>query len=342
MVKVDFKGMKYTISAIRKQMIHLNLQLLYQCNFRCKICDFWKEDYKDYHQLSISQIKIIEEKINEIGPLIISLGGGEPLLHKDIISIIKILSKNHYPVMISNGWYITKENAKELFDAGLYEVSVSIDYIDHKKHDMQRGKEGAFSKAVEALKILKDVRNKPYQRVHLISVVMEDNLMDIEPLILLAKEIGITYLVTLYSDGRGKKDNFVGNEDISKYLLGLKEKYKEFVALPGYLSKFTESVNGNQEMTPCCAGKNLFNIGSNGDVSLCIDRLDNPVANIFIDNMSSISEKLLAAQQSNTCGNCWTSCRGAIESLLYHPHKLSNIKAMYESIKNVPVGVSNL
>jgi MoaA/NifB/PqqE/SkfB family radical SAM enzyme len=341
MLKVDYKGLKYTLSAMRKQMIHLNLQLLYQCNFRCKICDFWKEEYRDYPQLSIDQIRLIEKKINEIGPLIISLGGGEPLLHKDIIPIIKILSKNNYPVMISNGWYITKDNAKELFDAGLYEVSVSIDYIDPKKHDRQRGKEGAFSKAVEALKILKDSRTKPFQRVHLISVVMDDNLMDIEPLILLAKDIGITYLVTLYSDGRGKKENIGKNEDISKHLLELKKKYKEFVALPGYLAKFTESVSGKLEIAPCYAGKNLFNIGSNGDVSLCIDRLDNPVSNIFIQDMRSISEKLLAMQKSNTCGNCWTSCRGAIESLLYHSNKLSNIKAMYESIKNVPIGESN-
>jgi len=341
MVKVDYKGLKYTLSAMRKQMIHLNLQLLYQCNFRCKICDFWKEEYRDYPQLSIDQIRIIEEKINELGPLIISLGGGEPLLNCDILSIIKILSKNHYPVMISNGWYINQENAKELFDAGLYEVSVSIDYIDPKKHDKQRGKEGAYSKAVEALKILKDARTKSYQRVHLISVVMDDNLMDIEPLILLAKEIGITYLVTLYSNGRGKKEYIGRNEDISKHLLGLKKKYKEFVALPGYLSKFTESVSGKKEIAPCYAGKNLFNIGSNGDVSLCIDRLDTPAGNIFVDEMRIISEKLLAMQQSNTCGDCWTSCRGAIESLLYHSHKVSNIKALYESIKNVTIGESN-
>ena len=338
MLKVNYKGIKFTLAALRKQLIHLNLQLLYQCNFRCKICDFWTEEYKDYPQLSVVQIKLIEEKLKAIGPLIISLGGGEPLLHREIVPIINILSKNNFPVMISNGWFITEDFAKELFKAGLYEVSISIDYADPKKHDLQRGRDGAYTKAVNALKILKNARTKSYQRVHLISVVMDDNVDDIESLILLAKEIGITYLVTLYSDGRGKKEKYSNQDDISRYILNLKKKYKEFVALPGYLSRFSEFVNGGNGINPCYAGKNLFNIGSQGNVSLCIDRLDNPVGNIFVDDINSIRKKLFDMFLANTCGNCWTSCRGALESLLYDNSRASNIKAMYDSIRNLPLG----
>ncbi len=338
MIKVDYKGIKFTYATFRKQLIHLNLQLLYQCNFRCKICDFWKEEYNDAPQLTLEQIKSIASKLKYLNPMIISLGGGEPLLHRDILQIVNVLSEHNYPVMISNGWYITPELAKNLFEAGMYEISISIDYADPKKHDEQRGKDGAYSKAVEALKILKTARTKPHQRIHLISVVMDDNIDDIEPLIILAKEIGITYLVTLYSDGRGKKERYNNNNDISAHLLKLKEKYKEFVVIPGYISKFTESFEGSGGIKPCFAGKNLFNISSQGEVSLCIDRLDSPVGNIFTDDIFVLRKKLLEMHQTNNCGNCWTSCRGAIESLLYDKNKIANIRAFYDSMKNIPIG----
>ncbi len=336
MLKIDKKGLAYFYSILRKRMIHLNLQLLYDCNYKCKICDFWKQEYDDSQKLSLEQIRIIADKIKVLGPQIISIGGGEPLMHKDIVDITSVLAEDNFPVMICNGWFVTSEIARDLFNAGMYEVSISVDYVDAEKHDAQRGRKGAFDRAVKALEILKENRTASHQRVHMISVVMEDNLDQIEDLIKLAKDIGVTYLVTLYSDNRGKKNKQFDGRDISAHLLGLKAKYKDFLSLPGYISGFSDAVNNVNGMQPCYAGKNLYNIDSTGNVSLCIDRLDDPVGNIFTEDMTDIKELLLQKQMSNSCGDCWTSCRGAIETLLYQGN-FSNWHTMYQSIKNVPL-----
>ncbi|MFC2130413.1 hypothetical protein ACFLSQ_03160, partial [Bacteroidota bacterium] len=180
-------------------------------------------------------------------------------------------------------------------------------------------------------------RTKPHQRVHMISVVMEDNIDEIEDLILLAKEIGVTYLVTLYSNGRRKKEKDFLNRDISSHLLKLKKKYKDFLSLPGYLSKFSEFVHSTEGMSPCCAGKNMYNIDSSGIVRLCIDMLDDPAGNIFQDDINIIKKKLYQKHIENTCSDCWSGCRGPIEALLYDNNKTGNWMAVYQAKKNIPL-----
>jgi len=97
--------------------------------------------------------------------------------------------------MITNGWFINKENARALWSAGLQEISVSVDYANAARHDTMRGCAGAFEKATTALRLLHDHRPALRNRVHMISVLMDDNIEEIEKMILLAKELGVTYMV---------------------------------------------------------------------------------------------------------------------------------------------------
>ena len=301
-VSENIKRLRFVWAFITHGLIHTNLQILYQCNFKCKICDFWKiPDFSS--AITAEQIEIVSKKLHKIAPQIVSIGGGEPLLHKEIVLIVKHLAKYHFPVMISNGWYITPELARTLFEAGIYEISVSVDYADPRKHDEMRGKEGAFDRAINALQILQDNRKYSFQRVHMISVVMEDNIGDIEKLILLCRSMGITYLVSLYSDSRGAKTSRLVSQKVSRHLLALKKKYKEFVSLYGYVAQFSESVQRGG-IGPCYTGKNLCNIDYNGNVALCIDDLENPVGNILADDAMEIKKRLVKRFENNTCRAC--------------------------------------
>ncbi len=177
----NIKIARYSKNFLQNRLIHTNLQLLYRCNFKCEICDFWKAK-EQKPEISLEQIKIMADKLSRIGPQIVSIGGGEPLMHKDIVPIVRALSRYHFPVMITNGWFTNQENAKALFEAGVEEISVSVDYADPKKHDTQRGIEGAYDRAIKALALLRDNRKLRRQRVHMFSVIMENNLDDVEPL----------------------------------------------------------------------------------------------------------------------------------------------------------------
>jgi MoaA/NifB/PqqE/SkfB family radical SAM enzyme len=330
------KSAKMTRSFLFKRMVHCNLQILYQCNFRCAICDFWKPFYQELPMLSVPQTRAISEKIKPLGPLVISIGGGEPLLHPHLIDIIKLLSVHHFPVMICNGWFITPQNARELFTAGMREISISVDYASSEKHDAQRGKKGSFERAINALQTLHENRIHPNQRVHMISVIMDDNLDDIEPLIKISKEIGVTYLITFYSTCRGKKKAKASRSDISLRLMDLKRKYPEFIALSEFIERFAEA--GQQGgIAPCFAGKNLFNIDCQGNVSRCIDHLDASVGNILKQTTESIMTDLAEQARKDDCGACWTSCRGNIETLMYGRRKLRSLLEYRHIVKSIPL-----
>jgi MoaA/NifB/PqqE/SkfB family radical SAM enzyme len=308
------RKLRYVRNFTLGRMVHTNLQILYTCNFRCGICNFWRPEYRDAARLSLGQVEQISDRLAEFGPQIVSIGGGEPLLHPDIVGIVSTLARHHFPVMICNGWYVTRELARRLWQAGIYEVSISVDYANAERHDQQRGTPGAYARALEALRVLYHERIHPLQRVHMISVILEDNLDEVEPLIHICRDLGITYLVTLYSDARGERSTRQIPAQVSRRLLALKRKYPEFVALRGYLARFSRAVE-EHGIGPCNAGKQLCNIDSQGQVSLCIDRKDLAVGNILTDEVATLKARLAEAHRTNTCHACWTSCRGNIESL---------------------------
>lgn len=324
-------------SGLRKRLIHLNLQILYQCNFKCQICDFWHEPFDTMPKLSLEQVQRIAEKLRPLGPQFISVGGGEPLMHEELFDIIKVLSKDNFPVMICNGWFMTPEKARKLFEAGLYEVSISVDYASAEKHDRQRNMPGAFDRALKALTILNENRVHADQRVHMISVVMEDNIDEIEPLVKMAKDMGITYLLSFYCNSRGRKEARIDPREIARRLLDIQSRYPEFVSLPEYLERFGEAGEAGHGVSPCYAGKNLYNIDCQGQVTRCIDRLNDPVGNILTDPLDDIVSGLYQQYLSQDCCQCWTSCRGSIEALFYGRRKISNLLAYYRMIKPIPL-----
>jgi MoaA/NifB/PqqE/SkfB family radical SAM enzyme len=335
------KSLHLAYSFFKKRLVHLNLQLLYQCNFKCTICDFWKDDYKNLPHLSLNRIETISEKLKPLGPIVVSMGGGEPLMHKDIVGITHTLAKNNFPVMICNGWFVTPELARELFKAGLHEISISLDYANAEKHDAQRGKPGAYDRALTALQTLFENRVHSHQRVHMITVVMDDNIDEIENLIKLSKSIGVTYLITFYSNYRGEKESRASRTDISRRLLELKKKYPEFVALSEFINRFSEAqLDGG--VAPCYAGKNLFNIDCVGNVTRCIDQLDVVAGNILNDDLDYIRMKLIEQTKTNECSACWTSCRGNIETMLYGKKKLQTMKEYVSIIRKIPLASRKL
>jgi len=334
----NLKKARYIGSFRREKLVHVNLQVLYQCNFRCRICDFWQPPFTSMPKMSAAQVEVISDKLAQIGPQIVSIGGGEPLMHKELLPIVHALSRHHFPVMICNGWFVTPEKARALWQAGMYEISISVDYHDAALHDAQRGIEGAYDKAIEALEILHRTRTQSWQRAHMISVVMDDNIEHIEPLIQLSERLGITYVITLYSDKRGSLRARASKVDIAGRLLELKERYRGFVQLRGYLAGFPTAL-ARGGVPECHAGKNLCNVDCQGDVSLCIDRVDEPVGNILEQDMETVYQALLASYRDNSCADCWTSCRGTVETLMYRSRP-RDFYDYYQLTKSIPLEAS--
>jgi len=121
----------------------VNILLTYRCNLHCDYCEVWQQpgDEMDTDQI----LRLIDE-IAEAGTERLSLGGGEPMLRRDVGTIINHAKQRSLTVnLVSNGRGIPRR-IDEL--AGLDFLAVSLDG-PAEIHDQVRGK-GAFKRAIEA------------------------------------------------------------------------------------------------------------------------------------------------------------------------------------------------
>lgn len=328
----QYRCLRLGLGFLTGRFIHCNLQVTYRCNFTCEICDFWKEHHEVAEESTLEDVRTIGRKLNQLGTLIVSLAGGEPLIREDLFDIIGILREcGHFPILITNGWFVDKQLAGDILKAGLQEISVSVDYRDAARHDALRGRPGAWERAIQALDLLNRARPDRRNRVHMISVLMDDNLDDVEALIKLARELGVTYMLSLYSWNRGSKTPRLPDGKVTAHLLELKRAYPEFVTLTSYLERFDEAI-ATGGIGDCQTGRLLMNIDHRGQVARCTETLDEPVGNILREEIGDIARKLRAVQRSSDCAQCWTSCRGFAECMA-KPPRMRQFREFYSSVK---------
>jgi len=327
-----YRCLRLAANMLGRNLIHCNLQVTYRCNFRCRICDFWKDSYDKSHELSLEDIRLIARKLARLGTLIVSLAGGEPLIREDLCQVIRTLNQEgHFPILITNGWFVDERTARDILRAGLQEISVSVDYADPARHDAQRGHKGAWERAVHALELLNRFRPTKRNRVHMITVLMGDNLDDVEELIRLSRRLGVTYMVNLYSSNRGSKQPRPPQVPVTRRLLDLKARYPEFVTLTSYIEHLDRAI-ARGGIGNCQTGRLLLNIDNHGNAARCTETLDEPVGNILGEDVMSIRDRLRAVQRTRPCAQCWTSCRGFAECM-YKTPRLRQLREFYVSVR---------
>jgi MoaA/NifB/PqqE/SkfB family radical SAM enzyme len=292
-------------------------QVTYRCNFRCGFCHYWKDPMGALPEQTLEQIEEGSAKLAKLGSLLISVAGGEPFLRDDMVPIIRAIGRYHFPFVTTNGWFMTRRLARELFDNGLWGASISIDYADPQRHDKARGIDGCFDQAIRALRYLSQARRYPWQRVNLMTVLLQDNLDDIERLIQIAAENDVYFMIQPYGVRKTGSTRFINPEKgVSARLLDLKRRHYNVLSNEVFLSKFDEALNGG--VSGCKAGEAFFSIDSCGDVAICVEERARPVANLYRDEAADIVAKLRQRAQGNTCTDCWYNCRGEVE-MLYQP-----------------------
>ena len=292
-------------------------QVTYRCNFRCRFCHYWHDPLGAADEPTVAQYVDGSRKLASFGTLLISLAGGEPLLRTDLPDIVEAVGRYHFPFVTTNGWLVTPQAARDLMQAGAWGVSVSIDYADPERHDAARGMDGAWKYAWRAVELLSAARVHEFQRVNVISVLMADNIDQIEPLIEMAAERNAYYMVQPYGQLKTGSAAYAHNDGpVAPRLLALRKRWPNFLSNPYYLERFDDFLHGG--VAGCMAGRAFFNIDSTGDVAICVERKHAPVANLFEHSPSVIHQRLRAAAKGNRCTNCWYNCRGEVESL-YRP-----------------------
>jgi len=98
-----------------------------RCNLSCTYCN----EFDDFSRpVPAADIFRRIDRLKEFGTNIITLSGGEPLLHPQLDDIIRHIRKRRIIAgMITNGYLLTRERIAGLNKAGLEHLQISIDNV---------------------------------------------------------------------------------------------------------------------------------------------------------------------------------------------------------------------
>jgi len=122
-----------------------------RCPCDCVFC--CAKGIKAKPELTFDEIKSIIDQGVEMGTHLFTFDGGEPLLREDIYDIISYAhDSGSLTVMFTNGFYLDSEIARNLKNAGLDTLQVSIDSPYQTEHDKVRKLEGLYEKATAGVR----------------------------------------------------------------------------------------------------------------------------------------------------------------------------------------------
>jgi len=292
---------KYFRIKVQKSPIFMALEVTKHCNAKCNICDYWKTK-------SESRLDDYLPVVQRINPLVVTLTGGEPLLRKDLSDIIYRIKENTnfiYVCIVTNGSLLTEEKAKELWKAGLNQLSISLDYLG-AKHDEQRGIKGLYA---HISNLIPNLSTGSDNDIVLNTVIMKDNMDQLVDIARQAHEWNVKVSYSAYTAMKTfNRAHIVKPESLEQLraeiteIIKLKSDLGNIMNSDYYLKRIpiyfeTGAIGG------CQAGRSFIQVTPDGYLKPCAEL---PVFCHYSEYNGRPNEV--------TCDKCWYACRGESEA----------------------------
>src|SRR5499427_775469 len=119
----------------RRHPIVAHIVPIRRCNLSCTYCN----EYDDFSKPVPTELMLRRvDRLAELGTSVITISGGEPLLHPDLDQIIRrIRDCGCIATLITNGYLLTPDRIRRLNHAGLDHLQISIDNVKPDKISMK-------------------------------------------------------------------------------------------------------------------------------------------------------------------------------------------------------------
>jgi len=142
--------MKQKLTGNNRYPLVLMLEPLFKCNLACPGCG--KIDYPDAILDKRLSTKECLDAVDECGAPIVSIPGGEPLIHKEMPEIVEgIVARKKFVYLCTNA-LLLKKRMKDYTPSPYLTFSVHLDGLE-EEHDRAVAQKGVFKKAIEAIKL---------------------------------------------------------------------------------------------------------------------------------------------------------------------------------------------
>ncbi|MGI9372531.1 MAG: adenosyl-hopene transferase HpnH [Hyphomicrobiales bacterium] len=140
---------KQKLGGVKRYPLVLMLEPLFRCNLACPGCG--KIDYPK--QILDKRLSVEEclEAVDECGAPIVSIPGGEPLIHKEMKQIVEgIVARKKFVYLCTNA-LLLKKKLKDYTPSPYLTFSIHLDGLE-EEHDKAVDQKGTFKIAVEAIR----------------------------------------------------------------------------------------------------------------------------------------------------------------------------------------------
>lgn len=297
-----------------------------RCNYRCRACNVWHYAKRE-EEMSLASFEKVADNLAKLGVTNIVLTGGEPFLREDFPEIIKIFSahgKFSIRVQTNGGPHLTEALLDRAIEAGLDDISVSLDSLDPAKQDYLCNSSGAWENAVKTLKLI--IKIIPHNLTVVNTIVNGINLDEIPEIIKFVSDLGAYSAITPVtlavspekkSLHRGySKDLLLSNIDkkrvdqIYSQILKMKKEGYSILSSTKFLENSREVIkDGNMRWT-CDAGELYFVVFPDGSISPCGESCStlNILASDFLVKYYSDNYRQEFKDFRNKCIGCTHGC----------------------------------
>jgi hopanoid biosynthesis associated radical SAM protein HpnH len=148
-LKIGAHVAKQKLRGNDKFALVLELEPLYQCNLACAGCGkIQHPDHVLQRRLSVQQCV---DAVEECGAPVVSIAGGEPLVHKEIDRIVEALTARKKYVFLCTNALLMRKKLDQFTPSPYFAWMVHIDGTK-ERHDQVVCRDGVFDRAVEAIR----------------------------------------------------------------------------------------------------------------------------------------------------------------------------------------------
>ena len=276
--------MKTLSDTFGRKFPYIRLSITDVCNYSCTYClpQGYKKTPGDTRSfMSTEEISRLTKALSELGVCKIRLTGGEPTVRKDFFDILNNMKQNfNIPkvTMTTNGYRLDKI-AKQLHEAGLDGINISIDSLDKETFRKLTGHD-RLNEILEGIKILqkldfKNIKvnavllkgiNDTFEEFEKFGNFIKNNKIDFRFIELMQTGDNSEYFKKNHVSSKIFKDYLEKNNWISQTFGKDAGPSLNFIH-PGYEGKFGLIAPYSKGFCQTC---NRLRITSRGDLRLCL------------------------------------------------------------------------
>ena len=265
-----------------------------RCNLSCTYCN----EYDDFSQpVPTATMFARLDKLAELGTSVVTISGGEPLLHPELDQIIRrIRTRGMIAGLITNGYLLVPERVERLNRAGLEWLQISIDNV--MPDEVSKKSLKVLDKKLETL--------AEYAEFHVnINSVVGGGVRNPEDALIIGKralELGFSSTVGIIHDGGGQLQA-LGSEERRVYQAMKALEKRSFTRVHAFQDNIAR---GRPNQWRCRAGSRYLYICEDGLVHYCSQQRGYPAIPLEHYSVEDLRREYLT--EKSCAPHCTVSC----------------------------------